>query len=415
MVARRTVLAAIPLLALAAGCASRSAGGQGSSGASGTPSAAPGSRRPGSAPASSGPTAGSASPSASGTGATTASPTSGTAPAKGSVAVTRTVATGLNVPWGMARLPGGDVLVTSRDTAVITRIVPRTGASTVLGTITQSVSNVSSAGEAGLLGIALSPGFAADHLLFVYHSTATDNRIARLRYDESASAGHQLSGYAAILTGIPHAVHHNGGGLAFGPDRMLYASTGDASEPSRAQDRGDLGGKILRMTTAGRPASGNPYSGSLVWTMGHRNVQGLAWDAEGRMWASEFGDKKADELNLIRKGHNYGWPDVEGTGGGSRYTDPVAQWGTEEDSPSGIAIAGGSVWMAALQGRRLWRIPLDGTRLVAPPASFLDGDYGRLRSVLALDGRTLLLGTSNTDGRTTPGTGDDRILELTVA
>lgn len=399
MVDRRTFLAAIPLLALAA-CTGRGSDGQ----------PAPSPSDPSTGPSSSAP-----SPTSSASGSASASTTSASAaPATGTVAVNRTVATGLNVPWGMVRLPGGDVLVTSRDTAAITRINLSSGAKTALGTVSQSVSNVSSGGEAGLLGIAASPDFASDRLLFVYHSTGSDNRVARLRYDESAPTGSQLSGYTAVLTGIPHAVHHNGGGLAFGPDAMLYASTGDASQSSRSQDRNDLGGKILRMTPSGQPASGNPFSGSVVWTLGHRNVQGLAWDAQGRMWASEFGDHQADELNLIEKGRDYGWPDVEGTGGGSGFTDPVATWGTDVDSPSGIAIAGGSVWMAALRGARLWRVPLDGTKLVADPASFLQGSHGRLRSVLALDDHTLLVGTSNTDGRSQPGSGDDRLLELKV-
>lgn len=406
MVDRRTFLAAIPLLGLAAGCTGRSSTAP-------TPSESrTASRAPGSASAT--PT-GTGPPSATPTGSGAQESSQPAAPATGSASVTRTVVTGLNVPWGMARLPGGDVLVTSRDTGAITRVNLRSGARTALGTVPQSVSNVSSGGEAGLLGVAVSPHFATDRLIFVYHSTAGDNRVARLRYDESSAGGEQLSSYATVLTGIPHAVHHNGGGLAFGPDRMLYASTGDASESSRAQDRGDLAGKILRMTPQGRPASGNPFSGSLVWTLGHRNVQGMAWDASGRMWASEFGDHKADELNLITRGRNYGWPDVEGRGGGSGYTDPVAEWGTDEDSPSGIAIAGGSVWMAALRGQRLWRVPLNGTEVVAQPAAFLNGSYGRLRSVLALDDHTLLLGTSNTDGRSTPRSGDDRLLQLTVS
>lgn len=391
----RSTLAAVLAVGLAvSGCSATTGGGAGASSPAPTP-------RTTSMPASTTP-------------ASTA-PVSSQAPATGSVKVVRTVATGLNVPWGLARLPGGDILVTSRDNGRVTRIDPATGAATLVGTVAQSVSNVSSGGEAGLLGIAVSPHFSTDHRLFIYYSTATDNRIARFSYDQNAAAGRRLSGQTVILKGIPHAVHHNGGRLAFGPDGMLYASTGDASQPSRAQDRSDLGGKILRITADGRPAPGNPWPGSPVWTMGHRNVQGMAWDSSGRMWASELGDKKADELNLIVKGRNYGWPDVEGTGDRSGFTDPVAQWGTEEDSPSGIAVAAGSVWMAALKGERLWRIPLDGTSLVARPAAFLTGTHGRLRSVLAVDDHTILVTTSNTDGRTGAGSGDDRILELTVS
>ena len=139
-----------------------------------------------------------------------------------------------------------------------------------------------------------------------------------------------------IVTGIPHNVHHNGGRLAFGPDGYLYATTGEAQQPALAQDRSSLGGKILRMTTAGRPAPGNPFD-TLVWSYGHRNVQGIAWDTAGRLWASEFGDHSEDELNLIQPGRNYGWPQTEGRTTRRGMTGPVAQWGPPEDSPSGIA------------------------------------------------------------------------------
>ncbi|HEY9294635.1 MAG TPA: PQQ-dependent sugar dehydrogenase, partial [Microlunatus sp.] len=171
---------------------------------------------------------------------------------------------------------------------------------------------------------------------------------------------------------------------------------------------------ILRMTASGKPAPGNPIDGSVMWSYGHRNVQGLAWDPAGRLWASEFGDKTADELNLIKPDHNYGWPETQGKTGDDRFTSPVAEWGTDEDSPSGIAYAAGSIWMAALQGTRLWRIPLDGAEPVAAPQDFLKDEYGRLRSVIAIDEHTVLVTTSNTDHRSSPRSGDDRILQLTV-
>ncbi|GAB3922024.1 hypothetical protein GCM10011575_14720 [Microlunatus endophyticus] len=332
----------------------------------------------------------------------------------GSVRVVRTVAEGLNVPWGLALLPGNELLVTSRDTRTITRVNLKTGHKTPVGEISQARSNGDQGGEAGLLGLVLSPDFAHDHRLYVYYSTDNDNRIARLTYDPTAKPGHQLHGLHVIVTGIPHGLHHNGGRLAFGPDGMLYATTGESGVPELSQDKSSLGGKILRMTPSGAPAPGNPDPDSLVWTYGHRNVQGLAWDPAGRLWASEFGDRDVDELNLIKKGHNYGWPATQGKTDIAKYTSPVAQWGTEEDSPSGIAYAGGSIWMAALKGERLWRIPLDGAHTAGPPEDFLKDRFGRLRSVIALDDHTLLITTSNTDGRTTPESGDDRIIELSV-
>ncbi|WP_374970752.1 PQQ-dependent sugar dehydrogenase [Terrabacter sp. BE26] len=332
----------------------------------------------------------------------------------GSVTVLRTLATGLDVPWGLALLPDrSSVLVTTRDDGRVRRVDLSSGGVTLLGQVPGVVSNVAQQGEGGLLGIAASPRFAADRTLFVYFSTSADNRIARLLYDSSAPAGRQLGRPQVIVRGIPHGVHHNGGHLAFGPDHYLWATTGEAGDRPLAQDRSSLGGKILRMTTTGRPAPGNPF-GTLVWSYGHRNVEGLAWDAAGRLWSAEFGDHLHDELNLIRRGGNYGWPQTEGMTSEPGIVSPVVQWSPDQSSPSHIAIAAGSAWLGALRGERLWRVPLDGATAAGDPQAFLDGRYGRLRSVLAVDDRTLLVTTSNRDGRTSPRAGDDRILVLRV-
>jgi glucose/arabinose dehydrogenase len=333
--------------------------------------------------------------------------------AQGSVRVVRAVVKGANVPWGMARLPDGDLLYTTRDTHKIRRVDLRSGRAHTLGVIGQARSN-KPGGEGGLLGIAVDPGFSRNHVLFIYYSTSNDNRIARIHYYPNRRSFHQLGAPHVIKKGIPHGLHHNGGQLRFGPDGLLYASTGEAGNPSLAQNKKSLGGKILRMTKYGRPAAGNPFAGSTVWTYGHRNVQGLAWDTGRRMWASEFGDKSADELNLIKKGHNYGWPATQGRTGDKQYTSPVAQWGTDVDSPSGIAYTQGSIYMAALRGERLWRIPMNGARTAGSPKGFLVGKYGRLRSLLWIGPGRLLVSTSNTDGRANPGGNDDRILELAV-
>jgi glucose/arabinose dehydrogenase len=329
--------------------------------------------------------------------------------------VLRTLATGLDVPWGLALLPGrSGVLVTTRDDGRVRRVDLASGRVTLLGRVPGVVSNVDQQGEAGLLGIAVSPRFAADRTLFVYFSTAADNRIATLTYDPTRAPGRQLSTPRVIVHGIPHGLHHNGGRLAFGPDGALYATTGEAGDRPLAQDRSSLGGKILRMTPGGRPAPGDPF-GTLVWSYGHRNVEGIAWDAAGRLWSSEFGDHLHDELNLVRRGGNYGWPQTEGRTSEPGIVSPLVQWSPDESSPSGIAIAAGSAWLGGLRGERLWRVPLDGARTAGDPQAFLDGRYGRLRSVLALDDRTLLVTTSNRDGRTSPRPGDDRILVVRVS
>ncbi|WP_345633764.1 PQQ-dependent sugar dehydrogenase [Streptomyces thinghirensis] len=343
------------------------------------------------------------------------SPPSGSAaeetpPAKGSVEVVRTVTTGLQSPWGLAPLPGGDLLVSSRDEATVTRVDEKTGKKTELG----EVPGVSPAGEGGLLGIALSPDYASDRMVYAYFTSASDNRIVRMRYDEKRPAGEQLGAPDTVFRGIPKGVVHNGGRIAFGPDKMLYAGTGESGDTGLSQDKESLGGKILRMTPDGDPAPGNPFPDSAVYSYGHRNVQGLAWDDEQRLFAAEFGQDTWDELNAIKPGDNYGWPEAEGESDGSEFHDPLAQWSTDEASPSGIAHAEGSVWMAGLRGERLWRVPLKGTEAAADPQAFLEGEYGRLRTVVPAGGDKLWLMTSDTDGRGDAKESDDRILELRV-
>ncbi len=374
-----------------------------------SPDGAPGGGPSGSAPGTASAGAGSSgSPGSS--GRPSASPEATGPPAKGSVTVTGEVAKGLESPWGVAPLPGGDLLVASRDKGTISRVAAGSGAVTPIG----EVPGVAPGGEGGLMGLALSPTFASDRLVYVYFTTESDNRIARLRYDEQRPAGQQLGAPDTVFRGIPKGLIHNGGRIAFGPDKMLYAGTGETGDTGLAQDKKSLGGKILRMTPDGDPVHGNPEADSVVYSYGHRNVQGLAWDKDKRLWAAEFGQNTWDELNLIEPGANYGWPEAEGKAGKPGFRDPVAVWKTDEASPSGIAWAEGSIWMAGLKGKRLWRIPLAGTEQAAEPEAFLEGRYGRLRTVVPLGGDRLLLVTSETDGRGSPETGDDRILTLTV-
>ncbi|WP_307795097.1 PQQ-dependent sugar dehydrogenase [Actinacidiphila acididurans] len=354
-----------------------------------------------------------AAPAPSASAASPSGATPSAAPARGTATVTGTVATHLSTPWGVAQLPDGALLVASRDSGRISRVDPDKGTVAEVG----SVPGVShpQGGEGGLLGLAVSPDFGSDQMVYAYFTTESDNRIARMIYDPSRPAGEQLGAPDTIVRDIPSGTLHNGGRIAFGPDGMLYAGTGETGNRSLAQNMSSLGGKILRMTPDGQPPQDNPFPGSLVYSLGHRNVQGLAWDPAGHLWASEFGQDKWDELNLIEPGKNYGWPVVEGIAHNPAYVDPVAQWPTDQASPSGIAYAAGSIWMAALKGERLWRIPLNGTHTAAPPQAFFTHTYGRLRTVVALDDHTLLLTTSNTDGRGTPKPGDDRLLRVSVS
>jgi glucose/arabinose dehydrogenase len=324
----------------------------------------------------------------------TASPSDGS-----SLPAPEVVATGIDAPWGVAFLPDGDALVAERDTGRILLVRPGAPLREVM-----QLTNVRPTGEAGLLGLAVSPAYAADQLVYAYYTSATDNRIVRFRLGGAEEV---------VLQGIAKASLHDGGRLAFGPDGMLYASTGDATVPATAQDRNSRNGKVLRMRPDGSAPADNPFSGSVVYSYGHRNVQGIAWDQAGRLWASEFGANERDELNLIRPGANYGWPAVEGEGGGGGpYTDPVVTWSTAEASPSGLAYWRGALYLAALRGQRLWRVPVDDQGRAGRPQALLEGNHGRLRTVVVAPDGSLWVTTSNRDGRGQVRDGDDRILRF---
>ncbi|MFC6880776.1 MULTISPECIES: PQQ-dependent sugar dehydrogenase [Actinomadura] len=322
------------------------------------------------------------------------------APAVAAPSAPRELVTGLNVPWGIAFLPGGDALVTERGTARLLRVTPQGGVTTV-GTIAGVVPR----GEGGLMGVAVSPDYATDKAIFVHFTAASDNRVVRYRYDTT------LSDATPIITGIEKGANHNGGRLAFGPDGYLYVATGEVYRRELAQDKNSMAGKILRVTKDGRPAPGNPF-GSRLWTLGHRNVQGLAWDEQGRMFATEFGQDLYDEVNRIEKGGNYGWPVVEGNGGDPRFVNPLITWRTSEASPSGLAYTPGSLWAAALGGRRLWQVPVTNGQVGTPVAHF-QNTYGRLRAAVRAPDGSVWISTSNRESRGTPGPNDDRILVFT--
>jgi glucose/arabinose dehydrogenase len=311
----------------------------------------------------------------------------------------QTVATGLDVPWGLAFLPDGSALVAERDNARIMRVPVGGGDPREV----YRMPGVDAAGEGGLLGLAVDPEYPRNKFVYAYYTASRDNRIARFTLDDKTPK--------VIFGGIDKNRIHNGGRIAFGPDGMLYAGTGDAGDGHEAQDAKDVNGKILRLTRDGKPAPGNPTAGSPVWSMGHRNVQGLAWTAEGTMYGIEFGQDTWDEVNQIEPGKNYGWPEVEGKAGDRRYVDPLVQWHTDDASPSGAAIVGDTLYVAALKGERLWTVPLDGG---SPKAEFT-GEYGRLRTVAVAPDGALWLTTSNRDGRGDPARGDDRILRFPAA
>ena len=305
------------------------------------------------------------------------------------------VATDTDIPWGLLTLPDGSVLYSRRDAQNIVRLDPATGAKTTVGT----VPNVSGTnGEGGLMGLAISPSFATDHWLYVMHTSPSDNRVVRFQVTGSGATTQLDTGSEQVLlSGILRNTFHNGGRLRFGPDGKLYASTGDAQNGDNAQNLGSLNGKILRLNPDGTVPSDNPY-GTYVWSYGHRNPQGLAFDSQGRLWEQEFGNSVMDETNLITKGGNYGWPACEGTNGTcgtAGYIAPKQTYPTSEGSCSGITIVRDVLYVACERGARMYREVISGTSLTGVQAYFT-GTYGRLRTVEPAPDGGLWLTTSTT-------------------
>ncbi|WP_311244673.1 PQQ-dependent sugar dehydrogenase [Microbacterium sp. WCS2018Hpa-23] len=312
-------------------------------------------------------------------------------------AATDSIVEGLDAPWSIA-FHDGVALVSERDSARVLEIADDGETRQVA-----VIDGVAPAGEGGLLGLAVHEGE-----LFTYFTTQDENRVERRELIGEAG-DLSLGEPTTVIDGIPAAGNHNGGRIAFGPDGMLYVTTGDAGDRDSAQDVDALSGKILRLAPDGDIPDDNPFDDSPVYSYGHRNPQGIAWEAEGAMYASEFGQDTWDELNVIESGGNYGWPEVEGIADDDDFIDPVQQWSPDDASPSGIAVTGSDILIANLRGERLRVVPLDD--LTTSTEQFV-GELGRLRDVVTgPDGSPWVL-TNNTDGRGSPSPGDDRVLRL---
>jgi len=318
-----------------------------------------------------------------------------------------TLASGLQAPWSVAALADGGALISQRDDGAIIELTSD-GRLRVAGT----VPGVVAGGESGLHGLALLEE-GSERWLYAYHGAADDNRVVRMPL--LGEAGDiRLGEVEVIIDGIARASTHDGGRLAFGPDGYLYVTTGDAQNRPAAQDAASLNGKILRLTPEGAPATGNPF-GTAVYSLGHRNVQGIAWTSDGTMWASEFGQDTFDELNRIEPGANYGWPTHEGVARADGFTDPVVTWATDDASPSGIAAVGDTVFLAGLRGERVWIVDTSEGDVVGEPGAVLAGEQGRLRDAVAAPDGSLWVLTNNTDGRGAARPDDDVLLRLSLA
>jgi glucose/arabinose dehydrogenase len=277
-----------------------------------------------------------------------------------------------------------------------------------------TIEGVAHTSEGGLLGLALHPEFEENGFVYLYLTTRTEegleNRVERYVLD-----GDELRERMVILSGIPGAENHDGGRMSFGPDGKLYITTGDAEQEERAQDRTSLQGKILRVNDDGSVPSDNPF-GNEVWSYGHRNPQGLAWDTEGRLWSTEHGrsgiQSGFDEVNLIERGGNYGWPNIQGGETSEGMIAPLAHSGsTTTWAPASAAYLDGSLYFGGLRGEALYEAVIEGDR-VARIIPHLRGELGRIREVVAGPDGLLTITTSNTDGRGRAREGDDSIIQV---
>ena len=316
------------------------------------------------------------------------------------------IAKNLQVPWGLVFLPDKSILVTERSGRV--RLINKEGK---LEDESVADITVKQVGEGGLLGITIHPDFTKNHYVYLYYTYSENgqmyNKVVRFEYQPPKFIENKI-----IADRIPSSSNHNGGRIKFGPDGYLYISTGDAENPSQAQNTNTLGGKILRVTSDGKAAPGNPFN-TLIYSYGHRNVQGLAWDNQGRLWATEHGRSGAlsglDELNLIEAGKNYGWPIIQGDETKPGMTTPKINSGPNYTwAPSGAAFFESSIFFGGLRGQTLYEAKAGTLEL----KKHFEGQFGRVRDVILGPDNLLYITTSNQDGRGTPSGEDDRITRI---
>ncbi|MEB8068631.1 PQQ-dependent sugar dehydrogenase [Mammaliicoccus fleurettii] len=269
--------------------------------------------------------------------------------------------------------------------------------------------DVSTAAEAGLLGLVLAPDFENSNEAYAYYTYENNdgqfNRIVKLKLD-----GDTWNEEALLLDDIPSGQYHHGGRLKIGPDNKLYATTGDASDEQNAQDRNSLGGKILRLNLDGSKPSDNAFSNSYVYSYGHRNPQGMVWTSDDKMYASEHGNQANDEINEITKGHNYGWPVIEGNEEKSNMESPLFTSGSDDTwAPSGLAYHDGIIYSAALRGEGIMKFDINNNKM-----NKVASDYGRIRDVYIVNNEIYFI-SNNSDGRGNPSGNDDKLYKVSLS
>lgn len=316
------------------------------------------------------------------------------------------VAQNLNIPWEIAFLPDASMLVTERSGKLL-----KIGSETK---VIKEIEGVKHIGEGGLLGLTLHPNFSLNNFIYLYSTTQDSNGIAN-RVEGYKFSNDTLSERKVILEGIKGSINHDGGRIAFGPDGYLYITTGDAENPDLAQDKNSLNGKILRIKDDGSIPPDNPF-GNAVYSLGHRNPQGLAWDKDGTLWETEHGPSGTqtgyDEINIITKGANYGWPGVKGDQTKEGFVSPIIQSGSKDTwAPSGMTYWNGRLFFSGLRGEALYEARINGGEKLDLIPHFKQ-EFGRIRAVILGADGFIYLSTSNKDGRGQERGGDDKIIKI---
>jgi len=324
---------------------------------------------------------------------------------------TTVIAENLDTPWGIAFLPDGSILITERPGRI--RLIDVSGVLKPTPVVT--LKEAKEIGEGGLLGITLHPNFSSNKYVYLYYTYAANddqtlNRVVRMTFQDQRMENEQV-----IVDKIPGAFNHNGGRIKFGPDGFLYVTTGDAEEPSQAQDLNSLAGKILRVTDEGKPALGNPFK-TKIYSYGHRNPQGLVWDKRNRLWATEHGRSGTksglDELNLVESGKNYGWPTIQGDEQKLGMEASRLNSGSDTWAPAGAAFVGESVFFGGLRGQALYEAIIQEDKIIIK--EHFKKELGRIRDVVLGPDGYIYISTSNRDGRGKVNEGDDKILKINI-